>query len=436
MSDEVLHRLEAGHLSGTRELRLAAGLTELPEALLGLADTLEVLDLSDNRLTALPEWFARFTRLQILFASNNPFTVLPDVLGRLPALSMLGFKANRIEHVPAAALAPTLRWLILTDNRIAELPDTLGHCRPMEKLMLAGNRLQRLPDTLAACENLALLRVAANRFEALPDWLLGMPRLSWLAYAGNPLNAQAEDAALDRARSTAIRWQDIELHGLLGEGTSGRIHAARWRGENVACKRFKSRMTSDGLPHSELAASLAAGTHPNLVGALALVEDDDGRDAGLLMPRVPEGSRTLAGPPSRTSCSRDVYTPNACFTPTEALRIAHGVAAAVAHLHAHGLLHGDVYAHNTCWHPDGSVLLGDFGAASLLPEDARIASALKRQEVRALGCLIEELGERTDAAIGEPLLELAAECMRPELQHRPSAAAVRDRLQALQHAVA
>ncbi len=43
---------------------------------------------------------------------------------------MIGFKANRIERVPAAALPPQLRWLILTDNRIAELPEELGQ-RPL-----------------------------------------------------------------------------------------------------------------------------------------------------------------------------------------------------------------------------------------------------------------------------------------------------------------
>ncbi len=44
---------------------------------------------------------------------------------------MVGFKSNRIERVPAAALPPALRWLILTDNRIATLPRNwvAGRCR-------------------------------------------------------------------------------------------------------------------------------------------------------------------------------------------------------------------------------------------------------------------------------------------------------------------
>ncbi len=99
---------------------------------------------------------------------------------------MVGFKANRIRRVPAAALPPRLRWLILTDNQLSELPPEIGRCTRLQKLMLAGNQLQSLPAEMANCTGLELLRIAANRLSALPEWLLSLPRLSWLAFAGNP----------------------------------------------------------------------------------------------------------------------------------------------------------------------------------------------------------------------------------------------------------
>ena len=112
----------------------------LADWLLEVQRTLEVLDLSGNQLHALPDTFAALQRLRVLFCSDNPFTELPAVLGRCAALDIVGFKANRIERVPPQALPPSLRWLILTDNRIASMPDSLGHCTRMQKLMLAGNR--------------------------------------------------------------------------------------------------------------------------------------------------------------------------------------------------------------------------------------------------------------------------------------------------------
>ena len=104
----------------------------------------------------------------MLFGSDNPFTELPAVLGRCEQFELVGFKSCRIEQVPAAALPPRLRWLILTDNRIEALPPELGRCDRLQKLALAGNRLQALPAELAACHNLELLRIAANRLAELP----------------------------------------------------------------------------------------------------------------------------------------------------------------------------------------------------------------------------------------------------------------------------
>ncbi|MCJ7798240.1 MAG: leucine-rich repeat domain-containing protein, partial [Polaromonas sp.] len=124
----TLEQLRAGTLAGSRRLRLSCGLKTFPPEIFALAETLEILDLSGNALSSLPDGLPRLHRLRIVFCSDNAFTRLPEVLGQCPQLSMVGFKANQISHVPAAALPPALRWLILTDNCIEQLPDTLGEC--------------------------------------------------------------------------------------------------------------------------------------------------------------------------------------------------------------------------------------------------------------------------------------------------------------------
>ena len=194
----TLEQLRRGELDGAHVLRLRGGLQELPDDVLRLSDTLEVLDLSDNRLASLPHWLPRLLRLRIVFCSNNPFTTLPAVLGQCESLTTIGFKSCQIAHVPAQALPPQLRWLILTDNRIAELPQELGDCRHLQKLALAGNRLTALPARMAGLTALELLRISANRLTALPDWLGQLPRLAWLAYAGNPFCAEKEQLVLQR----------------------------------------------------------------------------------------------------------------------------------------------------------------------------------------------------------------------------------------------
>ena len=408
----TLSQLRSGQLQGIRRLDLSAGLTTFPREIFDLADTLEVLNLSGNALTSLPDDLPRLHRLRVVFCSGNPFTELPAVLGQCAQLEMVGFKSCQIRHVPAAALPPRLRWLILTDNHITTLPAEIGQCPQLQKLMLAGNQLQQLPPALAQCQQLELLRFSANPMAdagSLPDWLLQLPRLAWLARAGTPHITPS---------TTPIRWTDLAVQKRLGEGASGVIHQAQWRDATVAVKLFKGEVTSDGWPQSELAACLAVNAHPHLIGTLGPLVDHPEGTAGLVMPCIPTHFTTLAGPPSLESCTRDVYPAGTVFSPANVLRIAQGVAAAAAHLHASGLLHGDLYAHNLQCDADGHCLLGDMGAASFLPADTALAQALQRLEVRAFGCLLEELLAHCPENIPE-LATLRNDCLQTTVASRP-----------------
>lgn len=427
----TLEQLRAGQLAGARQLKLACGLSEFPREIFDLADTLEVLDLSGNALTKLPDDLPRLSRLRIFFASNNPFTELPEVLGRCSQLTMVGFKANRIRKVSGKALAPQLRWLILTDNEIDALPVEIGTCSQLQKLMLAGNRLRELPEELAACTRLELLRLSANQLSELPHWLLRLPRLSWLAYAGNPFNEALETAALIDTPIADIRWAQLKLAQPLGEGASGVIYRADYQPNHtdawrpVAVKLFKGAVTSDGLPDCEMAACIQGGDHANLIPVTGKVSDHPAGTHGLVMELIDPQFRNLAGPPSLASCTRDIYDHAMRFDLTSALGIAYGIAVAAEHLHLRGVMHGDLYAHNILFDGAERALLGDFGAASFYSlEDRDIGSALQRVEVRAFGCLLEELIERCDGLnaqtdIAAKLVALKDDCLSDDIDGRP-----------------
>jgi hypothetical protein len=431
----TLAQLRAGQLAGLRRLDLAAGLTEFPEEIFELADTLEVLNLSGNRLAALPPGLGRLRKLEVLFCSDNQFAAVPEVLGDCPQLNMVGFKANQIRTVPVAALLPTLRWLILTDNQLESLPPEIGRCGQLQKLMLAGNQLRHLPAELAQCTNLELLRIAANQLTELPAWLLAMPRLAWLAYAGNPLGAAAEAAVVARHPIGSIAWPELAVEQQLGEGASGVIYRARWQrvGEDreVAVKLFKGEVTSDGLPHSEMAACISAGQHPNLIEVEGKISQHPAGAEGLVLELIAPAFGNLAGPPSLATCTRDVYAPGTTFSLAAALQLAHGMASAAAHLHRQGILHGDFYAHNILATATGEALLGDFGAASFFDVAGPEALGLQRLETRAFGCLLEELLAHCpagDAATLRALAHLQQRCTQPEVATRPSLAEVEQEL--------
>ena len=432
----TLEQLRSGALAGIRRLDLSCGLSELPEEIFALADTLEVLNLSGNRLRELPHQLTRLHKLQVLFASDNDFEVLPEVLGDCPALHMVGFKANRIADVPAAALPPALRWLTLTDNAIGRLPAELGQRPALQKLMLAGNRLQVLPDSLQQAHRLELLRISANRLTEVPGWLTELPRLSWLALAGNAMGWVGPAGS----ELPGMAWHDLTHGPLLGEGASGHIYQVQARGwpQPLALKLFKGEVTSDGLPEDELAACLAAGQHPALTTPVARLTGHPAQAQGLLMPLIPSAHVNLAGPPSLQSCTRDVYPPGFQLSAALALGIASAVAGALAHLHQRGVMHGDVYAHNIQIDPlQGQARLGDFGAATRLPTDRpELHQNLLALEVRALGCLLQELALAAQAQAHNPAVQalqnMAQVCLSEQPRQRPSVMEVAQALQAIE----
>jgi hypothetical protein len=420
----TLSDLNSGRLVGATRVKIAEGLSEFPRKLFELADTLESLDLSGNRLNSLPNDFHRFKQLRILFLSDNDFESFPSALQHCPALTMVGFKANRITEVPEGALPRKLRWLILTDNRLEQLPHSIGTNIHLQKVMLAGNRLRTLPDEMAHCVNIELLRISANVLESLPPWLVTLPKLSWLAFAGNPCSRGGDMEHSLRE----VHWDELQVSCRLGEGASGMISQARWNDAvEVAIKEFKGAVTSDGLPADEMAAAMAAGQHKNLVKLLGTLVGHPEQKSGLLLALIDKDFINLAGPPSLESCTRDIYAPTRSFRLRETLNIADAIASVAAHLHERRIMHGDLYAHNILVNQAADCLLGDFGAATLYTNlSTELAAALQRIEVRAFACLLEELLARLDAtdritypSVVAQLASLQERCMATMIEQRP-----------------
>ena len=418
-----------------KRLAIACKLTQFPSEILDLADSLEILDLSNNVLKSLPDDFGRLRNLKAVFFANNQFDEIPEVLAQCPQLSIIGFKSNQIQRISETALPSILRWLILTQNQLEQLPKAIGNLSQLQKLMLAGNRLSSLPDEMANCQNLELIRLSVNRLTELPRWLLSLPRLSWLAYASNPFCGDSEGAgrSLGAKRSLpSIDWADLALEHTLGEGASGVISQGQWQvtptqAQGVAIKVFRGEITSDGLPTDEMQACIAVGPHSHLVNVLGKVENHPEKKAVLVLSLIPSDYQNLGGPPNLDTCTRDTYASDTTFSFPSVLQTAIGIAKAAAHLHGQGIMHGDLYAHNILVNNEGESLLGDFGAASFYKSfDAVTAQALERLEVRAFGCLLEDLLDRyggkdleTEPAVIEELRRIQQDCMQPIPALRP-----------------
>jgi hypothetical protein len=403
---QTLAQLQSGELAGITRLTLSENLTSFPLEILTLADSLEILDLSNNQLTDLPQDVTKLTKLKIFFASNNPFKTLPAALGQCENLEMVGFKSNQINYVSEEALPKKLRWLILTDNNLTTLPNSLGERPRLQKLALAGNQLTHLPKTMAQCDNLELLRISANKLTDFPTQLLTLPKLAWFAFAGNPFcQSDIHIKSVPKVASSSYQLQNV-----LGQGASGVISKAIWQPQqneknifpdDIAVKVFKGEVTSDGYPQDELQACLKVGHHPNLVKSLAQVNEDN--YLALIMNLIPSHYQNLGLPPCFDSCTRDRFPEGFSLSIKQISAIVRQMKDVFEHLHNHQVCHGDLYAHNTLFahctnnknnsnseHTD--IIFGDFGAATMYHMlTSEQQAKVKIIEYRALKHFIDDL---------------------------------------------
>ncbi|MDB2387160.1 leucine-rich repeat-containing serine/threonine-protein kinase [Shewanella sp.] len=445
---DILHtaaQLASGELKGIKQLTISEGLTQFPEAIFTLADTLEVLDLSGNKLSQLPSQFSCLTQLKLLFLTCNDFETIPEVIAACPKLEMISFKSNKLKSVATGSLPLQTRWLILTDNQITSLPEDIGRLYRLQKLALAGNKLQALPASMANCTELELARLSANAFTSLPDWLFSLPKLAWLAIAGNPFVPPTSCANKGQQLEPVpnVMMKDIAMGKVIGQGASGVIYRAQWlepsalsmNNTDIAVKVFKGEVTSDGYPSDELACCLQAGRHHHLINVIGQINEAD--NLGLVMELIPQSFSNLGLPPSLITCTRDTFVQGETLPLQQLIFILVQMANTMAHLHKNGVSHGDVYAHNTMINHQGEMLFGDFGAASnvnLLPRLQQ--EAMESIEVRAFGCLIEDLLDNrlSEAAQEEVVLrlrELSQECLQKTTTLRPRFDDVLSRLQAI-----
>jgi hypothetical protein len=420
ISMQNIQQLQSGELIGTKHLKFSCGLTAFPLEILDLADTLEILDLSNNQLESLPNDFGKLHQLKIAFFSDNNFTELPSVLGQCKNLEMVGFKSNKITKINQDTFPEKLRWLILTNNFIEEIPASFGKCYRMQKLALAGNQIKQLPAEMANLKNLELIRISDNLLTEIPSWIFELPKLSWIAFAGNPVSEMEQ---ITHSLS-GIDWNHLDIQNVLGQGASGIISKAILKDEEVAVKIFKGDVTSDGSPLNEKNATMAAGVHPNLVQVLGKIINHPDDKKGLVLGLIPPSFKNLGNPPNYETCSRDTFNENTVFTSQEILKIAKGISSVAKHLHALGINHGDLYAHNIMYDETANNLLGDFGAATFYNPKSNEAEAIEKIEVRAFGCLLDDMLMHTNEIENNSVIQLLAElrndCMQESILSRPN----------------
>lgn len=231
---------------------------------------------------------------------------------------------------------------------------------------------------------------------------------------------------------------------ILGEGSQKRVYLAHDTrlGRDVAIAVVKTEGLDAGSierVRREATAISSLGEHPHIVTVYDVGEEEgetyvvsqymDGGSVADLLARSPEGGLAIPA----------------------AVRVASAVSGALAHVHAHGLVHRDVKPSNVWLTRDGIAKLGDFGlavapgrsrhtlvgtvvgtVAYMAPEQAQGRAVEPRTDLYCLGAMLYEMLTGRPPFVGDDPLAVIAQHVRatpaPPSRYAP---AVPQRLDAL-----
>ena len=201
-------------VSALRELRLAENRLEgtLGSQLSNL-NNLEVLDIQNNMLSALPSNFDAMSKLRVLQIAGNqlrslPFESLVDLplieldaarnrlggslfssgVGGMPQLKFLDVANNALTSFTASSMVdlPALQSLNVTENRLTRLPD-VSKWIDLFTLAAAGNELSSFPEGITSLQKLKSADFSMNNIKRMDERLGLMESLTAFRVANNPL---------------------------------------------------------------------------------------------------------------------------------------------------------------------------------------------------------------------------------------------------------
>ncbi|TYI79945.1 hypothetical protein E1A91_D05G057200v1 [Gossypium mustelinum] len=150
----------------------------IPDTTIGKLIQLQSLDLSNNKITALPSDLWSLGSLKSLNLSSNQISgFLPNNIGNFGQLEVIDLSGN---------------------NFTGEIPTAISSLASLRVLKLAGNGFEwRIPTGILSCRSLVSLDLSLNRLNgSLPDGFgAAFPMLRTLNLARNEINGHVMDFA-------------------------------------------------------------------------------------------------------------------------------------------------------------------------------------------------------------------------------------------------
>jgi Leucine-rich repeat (LRR) protein len=184
--------VEIKYLTKLKELNLQSNkFMQFPKEICYL-ESLEILDISDNKLTTIPGEIKYLTKLKELNLKGNKFMQFPKEICYLQSLEIFNLSNNHIQNVPAEiSNLKNLKTLDLSINLlhgIGFLPNEIKLLTRLNILYLRSNYLSRIPIEICYVESLEILDLSNNNINDISIDIYNLKNLKYLDITYNLLH--------------------------------------------------------------------------------------------------------------------------------------------------------------------------------------------------------------------------------------------------------
>lgn len=167
---------------------------------------IERLNLSNQKISEIPLEIGHFSHLKELILSDNDLRHLPNSLANLTNLIHLNLTYNKFYTLPdAIGNLSYLQELFMETNDLESLPDSIRNLTQLIKLNLNNNNIKKLPDSFEPLIKLESLSLNLNRLKNLPDSIKSLQQLKQLHLYSNRLAALPDLSFLRNLKILDIR---------------------------------------------------------------------------------------------------------------------------------------------------------------------------------------------------------------------------------------
>ncbi|XP_053617390.1 leucine-rich repeat-containing protein 47-like [Plodia interpunctella] len=180
-------------------------LTAIPDEIKRLVN-LQSLLLFGNKIEVFNENITYLSKLKVLDLSRNQLKSIPESINNMKDLSSINFSSNLIDSFPKLGDLPNLISVDVSNNKLTRFPDVDEANLPhLTDFKVKGNAIESLPNCVSrSLPSLKNFDIGDNQLKTVPGELASMTKLKELNLKGNKLADKRLMKLVDQCRTKQV----------------------------------------------------------------------------------------------------------------------------------------------------------------------------------------------------------------------------------------